>query len=132
MLYDLINHPNIMGARRSCGQFQLPDFCQVVAVCLLHLLRNVFHGNMGWSKFAFYMANSFGMEARAHVSVFELRSILNTFTLEFFPRLIFCHFELKNLIFVLDSTGPFLSTLVFVAVAARFAFAASIFGIISI
>jgi hypothetical protein len=21
MLYNLINHPNLMGARRSCGQF---------------------------------------------------------------------------------------------------------------
>ncbi len=72
------------------------------------------------------------MEVRAHVSVFELCLILNTFTLEFFPRLIFRHFELGNLIFVLNSTAPFLSTFVFVAVAARFVFAASIFGIISI
>jgi hypothetical protein len=47
----------------------LPDFCQVVAVRLLHLLGNIFCRNVGNSKFAFYMTNLFGVETRAHVSV---------------------------------------------------------------
>jgi hypothetical protein len=68
---------------RPGSLFDLPDFCQVVAVGFLHLLGDIFHRDVECSKFAFYMTNSFSMETRAHVSVLELCSIFNTFPLEF-------------------------------------------------
>jgi hypothetical protein len=37
MLYNLINHPNLMGARRSCGQFKDVDRDEV-PICIIFLV----------------------------------------------------------------------------------------------
>ncbi len=34
MLYNLINHPNLMGARRSCGQYSVNIFCASMRPCV--------------------------------------------------------------------------------------------------
>ena len=116
---------------RPGSLFELPDSCQVVAVLLFHVGRNIFRRDVGCSKFAFDMTSSFCKEARAHKCVLEFCSRFNAFSLEFFPFLSFHHFELRYLIFVFDKTKPFLVTFVFIVFITRFVLAAFFFVVIS-
>jgi hypothetical protein len=41
MLYNLINHPNLMGAHRSCGQFKndVPDHEEQLMTCIVNMMN---------------------------------------------------------------------------------------------
>ena len=85
-----------------------PDFCQVVGVILLCVFWDVFCGDVQSTELAFDVTRSFCIETGAHECVLKFSMVFDTFFLEGFPFLAFFHFELGNLISVLNCTGRFL------------------------